>query len=279
MTTYRYYPPNQRLGHTFEWKDTLLKTLSQHSCYCMQIFLVSSRGYGTRVLTQSDKEQTKDYCDKTHKTFCVHCSYLANLSYPISDDKALKSVNHVNNMLACVNGLPGTCVLHIGKRGTIQNVANNINDHIVIPRSSSTPYLLLENAAGMGTELGKNWDELRKLFEGIDYNKVGLCIDTQHSFASGLCEFKDHEDVVKLFDEIDNCAKLGCIHLNDSLVPYRTYKDRHQNLRNGYIWYNNDESLKSLLDICFDRSIDVVLETPSKDDLDILKSYSKPTRL
>lgn len=276
MLNMRYIPPNQRLGHTFPWRGSLFDTLIQNSCYCMQLFLVSNRGYGTRQLSDLDKQRSLDYCNKTYKSFCVHCSYLANLSYPITDIKAQKSIEHVNSMLSCVKDLPGTCVLHIGKKGSINNVINNINDYI---KDELKTHLLLENAAGQGTELGRNWDELRKLFEGLDDNKVGLCIDTQHSFASGLCEFRDHEDVVKLFDEVDNIAKLGTIHLNDSLTPYKSLKDRHQNLRQGHIWYKSDESLKSLLNICFDRSIDVVLETPAREDLDLLRSYSRPQSL
>jgi len=135
--------------------------------------------------------------------------------------------------------------------------------------------LLLENSSGNGTKLGKTWEEYRKIYEGIDSNTIGFCLDTQHIFGAGQTDFEDHESVVKMFDEcIDAYGRNpDAIHLNDSKVEHNSLKDRHQNIGEGYIWHQNDESLKSLLNYCYDNDIDVVLETPDQaGDIENIRS-------
>jgi len=277
--TIRVHPPNQRLGHHFQFVGDLFGTLSQpgaSSCYCIQMYIASPRSYAPKFITDQDKAKSLTYCSSRHKSFAIHCSLLTNLSLPSTDDRTIKSIQHVKSLLKSVQGLPGTCVLHIGKVGSIEQVASNLND-LNIPRSDRVPYLLLENAAGQGTELGRDWEQLRKLFEAIDTNKVGLCIDTQHSYASGLCDFKDHEEVVKLFDLSDDIGKLGLIHLNDSKKEFRSKVDRHEVIREGHIWYKEDESLRSLLDRAYEKHLDVILETPAYRDLPLLlRDYTHP---
>src|SRR5690606_22896129 len=124
-------------------------------------------------------------------------------------------------------------------------------------------HLLLEIAAGQGSELGRSWEEIRHLYEALDYTRVGLCVDTQHAFASGMCSFQTHEDVVKLFDAANGIAPKGIsmIHLNDSTKPFGSQVDRHASLRNGYIWSESDEGLKSLIKISKSYGMDLVSET------------------
>ncbi len=246
------------------------------SCYCLQMYVASNRSYAGKSLLPEDKERTLKLCQLRNKSFAIHCSLISNLSLPPTDDRTSKSISHVKSLLSCVDGLPGTCVLHIGKLGSIEQVANNIND-LQIPRGQRVPHLLLENAAGQGTELGRDWDQLRKLFEAIDTDKVGLCIDTQHSFASGLCNFDNHEEIVKMFDLAEDCARIGLIHLNDSKTEFRSQVDRHECIGKGRIWYREDESLRSLLDRCYESATDVVLETPSLEDLKLISDrYTHP---
>jgi deoxyribonuclease-4 len=275
------HPSNQRIGHHFPFQGNLYQTLTQPGadCYCLQMYVTSRLSYASKNLSQEDKEKSLRFCQKRLRSFAIHCSLVSNLSLPPEDDRAAKSIEHVGSLLSSVDGLPGTCVLHIGKLGSIEQVARNLND-LQIPRGQRVPYLLLENAAGQGTELGRNWDQLRRLFEAIDTNKVGLCIDTQHSFASGLCSFSDHEQVVRLFDLASDCATIGLIHLNDSKTGFRSQVDRHECIGQGHIWHRDDESLRSLLDRCYEQSLDAVLETPSLDDLPlVLNRYTHPILL
>lgn len=261
-----------RCGGHISLEKTLLKTLETNSeCPCLQIFLGGPTTYKCRSLSIEDKEATRLYCEKHNKTFYVHAPYVANLA---KEDNT-KAYNVICEELYQIKGLPSSLVLHIGKVGTLENVANSINEMIVnddlsVSHNSKTPfYLLFEVAAGQGTELGKNWEEIRHLFEAVDKSRCGLCIDTQHFYASGMCEFQTHEDVVKLFDLSEECAPKGIsmIHLNDSKKPFGSRVDRHEVVGDGYIWKNNKTGLKSLVDICYNKCIDLISETedPKKD--------------
>lgn len=268
-----------RCGGHMSLEKTLLKTLENNSdCPCLQIFLGGPTTYKCRNLSEEDKEATRLYCEKHDKTFYVHAPYVANLAK--ADNKRAHDV--VVDELQQIKGLPSSLVLHIGKVGTLENVANSVNDMIVqqdltISHFSRTPfYLLFEVAAGQGTELGKDWDELRHLFEAVDKSRCGLCIDTQHFFASGMCDFQSHESIVNLFDKAEEVAPKGIsmIHLNDSTKAFGSRVDRHAIVGEGFIWKESKEGLKSLVNICYEKCIDLISETNDpKKDMETVKKY------
>ena len=207
-----------RYGSHVRLGQTMLKTISQHSnCKCLQFYLGSNFSYACRRISTPDREQTIDYCDRYDTTFYVHCPLTAfsNLS---REDVVTKSKGVVSAELSELRCLPGACVLHVGKVGTIEQVCTHINDMDI--RVGAHPrmrrQLLMECAAGQGTELGKTWDDLRHLFEGLDWNRVGLCLDTQHLFASGMSDLQSHESIVRLFDAAEEVcpAKIQLFHLN-----------------------------------------------------------------
>jgi deoxyribonuclease IV len=257
---------NQRLGQTVSLKDTLYNTLNQEctkGSFCLQFFLGGNTNYNCRSLSQLDKEISLKHCLLNDKTFYVHCPYVANLAKP-NDDDVVRSKYVIQKYIDEINGLPASAVLHFGKVGSIENVGRRINELNLKKGYGRTPFpLLIENAAGQGTELGKTYDEFRKLFESIDNNVVGVCLDTQHVFGSGYNQLQTYEDIVKLFDDFDHNLQL--IHLNDSMVECGCNKDRHQSLKNGYIWGKNDEGLKYLIQRCVEKELDMVLETPNMD--------------
>ncbi len=78
---------------------------------------------------------------------------------------------------------------------------------------------------------------MRKIFESVDYKStIGLCVDTQHAYASKMCLFEQHEDVSKLIESAHSVIDTQPLyHLNDSLVEYGCNKDRHANLGEGYM--------------------------------------------
>jgi deoxyribonuclease-4 len=229
------------------------------------MFLGNPTTYECKTITFEDKQRTLDYCLQTDTSFYIHCPYVANLAKP----ECTKSINIINKQLDTISGLPAACVLHIGKVGTIENVAQHINEiqttgHLPLSNHSRVPFhLLLEIAAGQGSELGRSWEEIRHLYEALDYTRIGLCIDTQHAFASGMCSFQTHEDVVNLFDAANYIAPKGIsmIHINDSAREFGSQIDRHSALRTGHIWYNSDEGLRSLIKLSKDYGMDLISET------------------
>ncbi len=287
----RVIDQHHRVGCTVPLRETIIDTLSQpvsQGSHCVQFYLGPSDKYSCETVNSYDRQESIRYCDKYGKTFYVHCPNNTNLARDSYHNILRGTAYIIQKELYEIRDMPGACIVHIGAKGTVQNVVNNIND-LNISRgthSKAEKQLILENSAGEGTKLGHNWEELRQIFEGIDYNTIGLCIDTQHIFGAGTNTLQTHEDVVKLFDMTQSVygRNPDVIHLNDSLVQFGGRVDRHQGLRKGHIWYQNDEGLKSLLNYCYDQDIDIILETPTSSldlhnirtkymDLDIIDTY------
>lgn len=258
--------PQCRCGGHISLRSTLYDTVrSQPGCRCIQMFLGSPTTYECRTITLEDKRRTLAYCGENDTSFYVHAPYVANLA----KSNSVNSINVLSKELEIVADLPAACVLHVGRQGTLENVAQHINEiqsagHLRLSHHPRVPFhLLLEIAAGQGTDLGTSWEQIRRLYEGLDKTCVGLCIDTQHAFASGMCSFQTHESVVDLFDQAGAIMRKGIsmIHLNDSDREFGSCVDRHAPLRRGHIWSQSDRGLRSLLEISHDYGLDLISET------------------
>lgn len=255
----------ERWGSHVSLLPTLYETVRAAPIPTVQMFLGSPYAYNRRAVPPADIEATRHHCQSHNMSLYCHCPYIANLA---KTDNS-RSLQILRDELTVMKGVEGACVLHIGKVGTIAQVAEGINQlqregYLPPGTSNRTPFhLLLEVAAGQGTELGRSWEELRHLYEALDHTCVGLCIDTQHAFAAGMCDFQSHESVVQLFDAAQSLHRRGIamIHLNDSKKPYRSQVDRHAPLGQGHIWYHEQEGLGSLLRISRDMELDLISET------------------
>jgi endonuclease IV len=153
----------------------------------------------------------------------------------------------------------------------LQDVADQLNTMVGEP---GAPPVLLENSDGAGTKLGKNFDELRRIAEGVDRSfKLGFCIDTAHLFTSGENDFSTEsrgEGIVEFLSDYQH----GLIHLNDSKTCFCSHRDNHGSLTQGCIWKDDQRSLGTLLQGALADQIPVVLETPtSLTDLHIVDSF------
>jgi len=278
----RVIDQHHRVGCNVPFQGTIMDTLCQPvstGSHCIQFYLGPTNKYNCATVNSYDRQESIRYCDKYGKSFYIHCPNNTNLAREADNGILIGTRKIIQRELKQIRDMPASCIAHIGAVGTIQNVVNNVNDlHIdrgTHPRAEKQ--FILENAAGAGTKLGRNWEELRHIFEGVDNNTVGLCIDTQHIFGAGTNSLQTHEDIVKLFDKTNEVygRNPDVIHLNDSKVEYGRRVDRHEGLRRGYIWSHSDEGLKSLLNYCYDQDIDVILETPtSSTDLhDVRTKY------
>jgi deoxyribonuclease-4 len=251
----------------------LCKTLK---CKCIQ-FVPDTKLFNS-ANPEGEKRKTLEYLQENKLSFYIHCPLFCNLALSLEDDVkniVNKSKGVISSELFQIADLPAACILHIGTGGSIANVANRLNSMEI--NEGKYPgfqkQLLLEVAAGQGGQLGDNWNDIRKLFEAVD-KPIGLCVDTQHAFASKMVSFENHESVVKLFENAEDSAKnIGVFHLNDSFVKYGSNVDRHAGLGKGFIWKENKESLKSLLEICNEKDINLVLETSNSQlkDLELVK--------
>jgi deoxyribonuclease-4 len=148
-----------------------------------------------------------------------------------------------------------------------QAVAETLNK-MNFPENS---VLLLENCAGEGNKLCRNFEELqgimKKLLPG-KHQHVKICVDTAHIWGQGDYDLRKTTEIDRMFEDFDSklgISKFYLLHLNDSKVPLGSKKDVHACLGQGYIWNESFDSLIHLLNKCKEYQIPMVLETHSLD--------------
>lgn len=226
----------------------------------VQIFTQSPRmwksaQYGPEVLAAYREAQAA--LASVAATYC-HGSYLVNLATPDATLLERSKATLVAN-LAAARGLGASgLVVHAGShlgRG-FDSVAGQVVDALLAALDAAQDSavghvagsggvqtggpcpILLENAAGAGGSVGRSFEELAVLLERAGAgDALGICLDTQHLWASGVPfgSPAEADDVVAALDATVGLAALRCLHLNDSKAPFGARVDRHANLGEGTI--------------------------------------------
>ena len=149
---------------------------------------------------------------------------------------------------------------HVGQGSEIgiQKIAEILNDVLT---EEQTTTVLLETMSGKGTEVGRNFEELRKILNLVEKkSKMGICLDTCHVWDGGYDIVHDLDGVLNDFDHIIGLERLKAIHLNDSLNDCGSHKDRHARIGEGKIGM---EALVHIIKHPALREIPFILETPN----------------
>ena len=146
----------------------------------------------------------------------------------------------------------------------INNICGVVNK--VIEKTLDTDVIIaFETMAGKGTEVGRTFEEIKMLLDGITFkNRVGVCVDTCHIFDGGYDIVNDYDNVKEKLLNVIGLENIKVIHLNDSKNVLGSHKDRHANLGDGNIGFD------TLYKVCHDStfaSIPKILETPYIDGL------------
>jgi deoxyribonuclease-4 len=171
----------------------------------------------------------------------LHNIYLANLA---SDDAEMleKSVGSVVNALAVADAIGARgVVLHTGSHkgrgmdGCLPGVCEAITR--ILERAPGDAVLALENAAGHGGVIGKEFAELGSILRTVAHPRLQVCLDTCHAFAAGynIAEPEGIEIAMTEFDETIGLERLAVVHANDSKMPLGGLRDRHENIGDGCI--------------------------------------------
>lgn len=143
----------------------------------------------------------------------------------------------------------------------IELISKQLND--VLTEEQST-IVLLETMAGKGSEVGRNFEELREIIDRTQLkNKLGVCFDTCHVWDGGYDIVNDLDGVLEEFDRIIGIDMLKAIHLNDSMNPCGAHKDRHAKIGEGHI---GADALINVINHPKLRGLPVILETPNDID-------------
>lgn len=156
-----------------------------------------------------------------------------------------------------------------GIEAGIEHITQLLNK-VLRPEQSTT--VLLEAMSGKGSEVGSRFEEIEAILNGVNLaEKMGVCLDTCHVYSAGYDIVNDLDRVLSQFDEIIGLNKLKAIHLNDSLTPYASRKDRHAKIGEGSIGM---EGLINVIKHPRLRHLPFYLETPNE-----LPGYAEEIRL
>lgn len=245
-----------------------------------QFFIRNPRGAGSKSIGENDALAMLEITKNNHfAKLLVHAPYTMN---PCSQDAKTRALalrmmqEDIANMEKffpnnLYNFHPG-CHVGQGVEIGIDFIIDMLNQ--IINESQST-IVLLETMSGKGTEIGSNFEELQKIISGVEIKeKIGVCLDTCHIFSAGYDIVNNLNGVIEKFDKIIGLNKLQAIHLNDSMMPFNSKKDRHELIGHGTIGL---EAISKIIKHPALKHLPFYLETPNdlagyKQEIALLKS-------
>lgn len=162
-----------------------------------------------------------------------------------------------------------------GEKAGIRLITDLLNKLL---HGKQTTTVLLETMSGKGSEIGKSFEELRRILDGVKQaDKLGVCLDTCHVYDAGYDIVNDLDGVLDRFDKVIGLGLLKAVHLNDSLNPFASHKDRHAPVGEGAIGL---PALAKIINHSQLKHLPFYLETPLNDaghaeEIQLLKSVYK----
>lgn len=205
-----------------------------------QFFTRNPRGARAKEINPEDvKIFHKKAKEQGIAQILAHAPYTLNAC---SADESVRefAVNTMRDDLQRMEYTPGNCYnFHPGshvKQGTetgIAYIAQMLNQ--LLKKDQSTT-VLLETMAGKGSEVGRNFEELREILDRVELQeKMGVCLDTCHVYDAGYDIVTDLDGVLTEFDKVIGLNRLRAVHLNDSMFGLSSHKDRHARIGEGKI--------------------------------------------
>lgn len=208
--------------------------------------------------------------------FVVHAPYIINLANCVKPETYQIAVEFLEVELQRTEAMGSkTLVLHPGSHvgeGVEAGVAQIIKGINSVLTKDMNVHIALETMAGKGSEIGRSFEELAMIYDGVVYNdKLRVCFDTCHTSDAGYDIIHDYAGVMEQFDRIIGKDQIAVFHINDSKNEPGAGKDRHENFGFGHIGF--DALMQVVKDENF-AAIPKILETPYvKDPGNAKKSY------
>jgi len=254
-------------GHIYEAVDRAAAL----GCNAFQIFSRNPRGWEALELDPADVEEfRKRRKAKGISPVVVHIPYLINMCSP-DDSLWRKSVDaYIEDIKRADMIGADYFVTHLGspkEKGRDYGIARfskGLNEAIAKAKPELT--ILLENTAGGGDSIGSKFEDIEEIIGSVkDTNKVGVCLDTAHTFEAGF-DLKSKPGLEKLIKYIDSTAgldKIKVIHFNDSMSEMGSHNDRHWHIGKGKI---GAEGMKRIVNHPKLRDCAFILETPKESE-------------
>ena len=236
------------------------------------LFTKNQRQWLAAPLTKKSIELFKERCRQysyTPMQILPHDGYLINLGHPESEGLEKSRAAFLDEMERCeqlgldrLNFHPGSHLGRIDIDACLKTIAESINIALCKTKGVTA---VIENTAGQGTNLGYTFEQIAEIIQHVeDKSRVGVCIDTCHSFAAGydLSTPEGFKASFEHFDKVIGFKYLKGMHLNDSKKGLNSHVDRHDSIGVGLL---GAETFKILMkDPRFDN-MPLILETPNEE--------------
>ena len=265
-------------------KDMFLNSAREAASYGANTFMVytgAPQNTRRREISELNIEAAHAYM-KEHgiDSFVVHAPYIINLGNSVKPETFELAVEFLatecERTLAMGSNMlilhPGA---HVGA-GTDAGTAQIIKGLNEVLSADSRCLIALETMAGKGTEIGRNFEELAAIYDGVVHNdKLRVCFDTCHTHDAGYDIVHDFDGVIGHFDKVIGKDQIAVFHINDSKNACGASKDRHANIGKGGIGF---EALHRIVHHPDFLEIPKILETPYIPDPDDAKKKNPPYR-
>jgi deoxyribonuclease-4 len=244
-----------------------------------QFFTRNPRGSAAKPLDEKDIAAYLSFAyENGLQSILAHAPYTLN---PCAGDSGLRKFTKITmaDDLVRLEHLPGNYyTFHPGShvsQGTevgIEYIVELLNE-VIKPAQSTT--ILLETMSGKGSEIGRSFEELRTIIDGVHLREhLGVCLDTCHVFDAGYDIVNNLDAVLYDFDRIIGLNRLKAVHLNDSMNPIASHKDRHEKIGAGNIGI---DAFERIINHTALRELPFYLETPNDiegyaEEISLLKS-------
>ncbi len=247
-----------------------------------QFFTRNPRGGKAKAINPVDLEKYRAI-EEQHNLFMplAHAPYTMNMASAKEETRDFARQIFLDDLqrmeqlgMNLYNFHPGS---HVGQ-GVEEGVSKIIEILDAGIAVNEHTYILLETMSGKGTEIGRSFDELKMIIDGVKDNKmIGVCVDTCHLFSAGYDIVNNLDNVLTEFDEKIGLHRLKAVHLNDSKMPFGSNKDRHEQIGKGTL------GLKGLVNFINHpklKHLPFYLETPNElngygEEIALLRKYEK----
>ncbi len=231
-------------------------------------FTRNPRGGKAKEIDEKDVEKFLNFA-KEHEfgKIVAHAPYTMNLCAAKEDVRSFSKEMLFDDLRRMeytpdnyYNFHPGS---HVGQGADtgIELIAEALNE---VLKPDQTTTVLLETMAGKGTEVGRNFEELREILDRVELKeKMGVCLDTCHVWDGGYDIVNDLEGVLKEFDRVIGLDRLKAVHFNDSMNDCGSHKDRHARIGEGKI---GAEAMRHVAVHPLLEGRPFILETPNDDE-------------
>ena len=231
-------------------------------------FTRNPRGGKAKDIEEADVAAFLDYA-KEHDfgPLVAHAPYTMNLCSDKPDIRKFAKDMFADD-LQRMEYIPGNYYnfhpgSHVGQ-GAEEGIAviTEVLNDLLTPEMTTT--VLLETMAGKGSEVGRDFYEIRRILDGVELkDKMGVCLDTCHVWDGGYDIVEHLDEVLAEFDEVIGLSYLKAIHINDSMNPMDSHKDRHEKIGQGHI---GEEGLKGVVTHPLLQGKPFIFETPNDDE-------------